>query len=69
MSIKAEELLAITPEAIAAKIDEHLKQIGKSRSAFGWDLVRDTNLVFQLHKGRNITLRLVRKIFDELNNK
>ena len=56
----------MTPESLAHQIDQYLGKTGKSRTKFGYDLVRDPNLVFQLHKGRNITLRLVRKILDEI---
>lgn len=67
--MKTEEIMAITPEAIAVQIDEYLEKTGKSRTAFGWELVRDPNLVFQLHKGRNVTLRLLHKIFTEIDKK
>ena len=54
----------MTPESLAHQIDEYCEKTGKSRTAFGYDVVGDPNLVFQLHKGRNIGLRLVGKILQ-----
>lgn len=52
----------MTPEGLAEQIDAHLAKTGQSRTAFGRTVLGDPNIVFELHKGRNVTLRLVRKI-------
>ena len=56
----------MTPEILARRIDEHLNKSGKSRTAFGYEIAGDPNLVFQLQKGRNVGLRLVGKILSKI---
>jgi hypothetical protein len=56
----------LTPQELADQIDLHLQKTGESRTAFGWKICRDPNLVFQLRKGRDVGLRLAGKITEEI---
>ena len=52
----------MTPEHLAERVDAYLKETGISRSAFGVRVANDRNLVFQLQRGRNVTLLTANKI-------
>ena len=52
----------MTPEHLAQRVDAYLKDTGISRTAFGVRVANDPNLVFQLQRGRNVTLLTANKI-------
>ena len=56
----------MTPENLAQRVDAYLKDTGISRTAFGVRVANDPNLVFQLQRGRNVTLLMADKILTAI---